>query len=257
MSNRDIEVKLLEDYLSAAIKAETPADANGQLALYEKQLAVCKRQGFDFNVEWCEAMVFYVRAIHKLNAEGFAEKVLRDTARQSAGFEGILPALAAKGRETGRVREAIALLDQAINIYDDDADFWFMRAHLYYELKQKKDAQDNVDHILSRFGDDQKVYYEARKLKDKVESIQENNDRCFIATAVYEAPDSFELHVLRDYRDRVLLRSPIGKVAVACYYSVSPGIAHMLSKSRIARLVVRIVLLDPLVTSLNRRKNHG
>lgn len=40
MSNQEIEMKLLDDYLEAAVRADKPVDANRSLALYEKQLAL-------------------------------------------------------------------------------------------------------------------------------------------------------------------------------------------------------------------------
>lgn len=257
MTNREVEMKLLDDYLEAAVRAEKPEDANRSLARYEKQLALCKSQGFDFNVGWCEAMVYYIKASQKLNAEGFVEGVLRGTARQSTGFEGIIPALAAREREMGRGREAIALLDQAISIYPDDADFWFLRAHLNHAIKDKKAGLRDINHVLSECGADEKLYFEARKLKDEIEAIKEDDGKCFIATAVYQNPDGFELTVLRDFRDQVLLSSAIGKVAVAAYYAISPDIARALSRSRRAKLAVRVVVLDPIVALLNRRNNHG
>lgn len=257
MSNQEVELNLLNDYLNAALKAEDQADANKQLTLYERQLALCKNQGLAFNVHWCEAMVYYIRAVQKLNTQGFTEKVLRDTARQSSGFDGLLPAIAAKERESSRAREVIVLLDQAINIYRDDADFWFMRAELHKALNNKKDAQYNVDYILSTFRNDEKLYYEARKLKDEIESMQTGDGKCFIATAVYEDLGSFELVVLRDFRDEVLLQSSVGRTAVSCYYAVSPSIARWLRRSDAARLLVRLVVLDPIVRFINRREMQG
>lgn len=157
----------------------------------------------------------------------------------------------------GRGREAIALLDQAISIYPDDADFWFMRAHLNHVIKDKKAGLRDINHVLSEFGGDEKLYIEARKLKDEIEAIKEDDGKCFIATAVYQNPDGFELTVLRDFRDQVLLSSAVGKAAVTAYYGISPNIARLLSRSRRAKLAVRVVLLDPFVALLSRRNNQG
>ncbi len=259
MSNTEIELKLLQDYLDAALAAKELGEAHRSLTLYEKQIALCKSQGIDFNFKWCEAMVYYIQANHKLDTEGFAEKVLRDTARQSSGFDGLLPALVAKGRETSRIREAIAFLDQAIRIYEDDVDFWLMRAHLYFVIKEKKNALNNVNYLLSKHSDNKDIYLAARKLKDEIDALSDNDkkDGCFIATAVYGTPDSIELTVLRNYRDQVLLRSSIGKTFVAFYYTVSPTIAFWLSKSNSAKMAVRVTLLDPLVALLIHRKKNG
>ena len=42
---------------------------------------------------------------------------------------------------------------------------------------------------------------------------------CFVATAVYESPDSPEVQVLRQFRDEVLNPNPIGRRLVDFYYS--------------------------------------
>jgi tetratricopeptide (TPR) repeat protein len=246
----EVEIKLLNDYLDGALKAKE--DVGHKIALYEKQLLACKQQGLNFNVAWCESMVYYLKANAQLRNEGFLEKSLRDTARQSSGFDGIAPALLAKGSENGRIREAISLLNQAISIYDDDVDYWFLRASLYKILKNKQAARRDVEHILATYSEDQKVYLEARKLKDEIESIKD--DRCFIATAVYGSTESAEVNVLRDYRDRVLLKSTMGRVLISSYYFVSPYIAQVVSKSTLLKALTRVLLLEPVIRFIAKRQ---
>jgi len=256
-TQQDIEMKLLNDYMSDALRATEPADAVRKTSLYENQVLHCKRQGVSFNESWCEAMIYYIKAIHKLNAQGIIEKGLIETARQSTGFDGIATALLAKGRTEGREREAVSLLDRAISIHPDDADFWHLRASLYFDLKNWQNALQDVEYILSHYSSDGDAYLSARKLKDQIEASKEKSSGCFIATAVYASSDCSELTVLRSYRDDVLLGSPIGRVLVSCYYRISPSIARLISKSRYARNIVRIVILDPIVVTLKRRKGHG
>ncbi|MBE2231941.1 MAG: hypothetical protein IAE85_00440 [Anaerolinea sp.] len=162
----------------------------------------------------------------------------------------------AKEDEKGRIREAISLLTEAIQLADDP-DYRLFRASLYYSLKEKQSALKDVEHLLATAGNNQDQYLEARKLKDEIETLPEGG--CFIATAVYETPYSPELTVLRNFRDQVLLDSSVGKAVISCYYMISPSIARQLSKSRRAKLVVRVALLDPFVALLNRnrRNDHG
>jgi hypothetical protein len=54
---------------------------------------------------------------------------------------------------------------------------------------------------------------------------------CFVATAAYGSPLALEVAVLRDLRDRVLLRSPLGQVFVASYYAVSPPLSGVIAES--------------------------
>ena len=69
--------------------------------------------------------------------------------------------------------------------------------------------------------------------------------RCFIATAVY-GNEAWQTEVLRQWRDRKLLRNAAGRVLVRVYYAVSPAIARFLDKhARSARLTRRA--LDVIV----------
>jgi len=234
MSNEGFEIKLLDDYLQATLQEHDYSRVREQLAVYEKQLALCKSHSFNFNVKWYEAMVYYIKAEKKLNVAFWP---LDD--------------------DSGTIEKAIVSLDQAIAIYPDYALFWFKRADLNREIGHKKAGLRDINHVLTEFNNDETFYLEARKLKDKIEILPDS--ACFIATAVYETPYSPELTVLRNFRDQVLLDSSVGKAVVSCYYMISPSIARRLSKSRRAKLVVRVALLDPFVALLNRnrRNDHG
>jgi hypothetical protein len=70
---------------------------------------------------------------------------------------------------------------------------------------------------------------------------------CFIATAAYGTETASQLNILRDFRDQVLLKNPLGSRFVATYYKVSPPIANFIAKSDFLRAVVRDVLVDPVV----------
>ncbi len=74
---------------------------------------------------------------------------------------------------------------------------------------------------------------------------------CFIATAAFGSSMMAELDALRRLRDQRLLNNPLGKLAVAVYYDVSPPLAAALSTSDRGRAVAR-ELLAPLV-ELGRR----
>lgn len=67
------------------------------------------------------------------------------------------------------------------------------------------------------------------------------DSRCFIATAVFGG-DARETQILRAFRDRVLMPSSIGRVAVQAYYVASPPIARLLQRNPILALPVRCVL---------------
>ncbi len=69
---------------------------------------------------------------------------------------------------------------------------------------------------------------------------------CFIATAAFGSPLEPRIDVLRDFRDRVLMRSEAGRRFVAFYYAESPPLAATIEEHPFLRRLVR-VLLFPVI----------
>ncbi|HWE26505.1 MAG TPA: CFI-box-CTERM domain-containing protein, partial [Polyangia bacterium] len=69
---------------------------------------------------------------------------------------------------------------------------------------------------------------------------------CFIATAAYGSPMAKELDALRAVRDRALLTNPLGRLAVAGYYALSPPVARAIAADERLRAGAR-ALLRPIV----------
>lgn len=72
--------------------------------------------------------------------------------------------------------------------------------------------------------------------------VKSSSGQCFIATAAYGSALEPEVEALRDYRDRVLLKTAPGRVFVKTYYAVSPPIARIVEKSGTLRAIVRAAL---------------
>lgn len=73
---------------------------------------------------------------------------------------------------------------------------------------------------------------------------------CFIATAAMGSEMHPHVQALRDYRDRVLLKSRYHdsfESLLAFYYRFSPPIAEMMTKSRPLKVLLRYVLVYPIV----------
>jgi len=69
---------------------------------------------------------------------------------------------------------------------------------------------------------------------------------CFIATAAFGSPSHPQVRILRDFRDRYLVRSKPGRMLVDLYYRYSPAVADAIRSHKPLRLAIR-VCLTPLV----------
>jgi hypothetical protein len=65
---------------------------------------------------------------------------------------------------------------------------------------------------------------------------------CFIATAAWGSPMQSDVALLRRFRDGVLLRSPLGQLFTALYYTHSPPLADALARSDRLRSLARSAL---------------
>lgn len=72
---------------------------------------------------------------------------------------------------------------------------------------------------------------------------------CFIATAAYGSPLHPCVETLRDFRDRYLMPSEIGRMMVSLYYKYSPSLANFISKHKVLKVVVQITLIPLVVFS--------
>jgi subtilisin family serine protease len=70
--------------------------------------------------------------------------------------------------------------------------------------------------------------------------------RCFIATAAYGSPMAPHVQTLREFRERYLLTTRVGKAFISFYYEYSPQIADVITKNATVRSMVRLGLL-PIV----------
>jgi SmpA / OmlA family len=78
-------------------------------------------------------------------------------------------------------------------------------------------------------------------------------DPCFVATAVYRSEQCGKVQILRRFRDEVLLRTALGRLAVKGYYRLSPPVARWLCARPFARQVIKPIL--DLVVHLTSRRS--
>ncbi len=87
--------------------------------------------------------------------------------------------------------------------------------------------------------------------EEENDTLEEDNDSlsessCLIATAAYGSPLHPHVKILREFRDRYLMPSKIGRVLVDFYYKYSPFVADLIAKYKLLKLGIRISLV-PLV----------
>jgi len=77
---------------------------------------------------------------------------------------------------------------------------------------------------------------------------------CFVATAAYGDFDAPEVLFLRGFRDEFLSASGSGRAFIRFYYTVSPPLAALITRSESMRAVVRRWLLQPLISLIKAAK---
>jgi len=87
---------------------------------------------------------------------------------------------------------------------------------------------------------------------EQQKQIKQLKTGCFIATAACGDVNAWEVLTLREFRDRVLTASAIGRLFVEAYYMLSPPFAGFISQWPLLRVVARTVLIRPLAHSAQR-----
>ena len=75
------------------------------------------------------------------------------------------------------------------------------------------------------------------------------DEHCFIATAAYGDPSHPHVRILREFRDRYLMRSPLGRSLVDLYYRYSPPVARFVEKHPALKAVSRAALYPAVALS--------
>ena len=65
---------------------------------------------------------------------------------------------------------------------------------------------------------------------------------CFVATAVFRSADCFEVIQLRDFRDSVLTKHPMGCKFIRWYYRNGPTLAECVNRHPLVQPVCRLLL---------------
>lgn len=65
---------------------------------------------------------------------------------------------------------------------------------------------------------------------------------CFIATAVYGDYDHPRVKILREFRDQVLMRTPVGRKFVRWYYRVGPVLGKWIDARRYRKKAFQLLI---------------
>lgn len=76
-----------------------------------------------------------------------------------------------------------------------------------------------------------------------------NRSTCFVATAAYGSEMDSHVELLRQFRNQVLLKNPVGVKFVAWYYSWSPKAADYIRERPLLRAAVRYALSPLIITA--------
>jgi tetratricopeptide (TPR) repeat protein len=244
--NKDIET-MGQQLANADAQHAKPIQKELQrkLEIYRKQIDLVKSQ-FPQSEEGLlhEAAFYTFQAMTKFHSVGFFRM-------QAADHKSMTMALIAKQQEKGNAREALALLDKALQIFDYPGAH-FAKAGVFYALKQKEDSLAELNYIISNFQDDE-TYLLARQMKDEIENPPKKG-MCFVATAAYGSALAPEVVALKTFRDQVLLRSRLGTRFVDLYYHFSPPLAAVIARSALLRAATRKLFLTPILRLLKVAK---
>lgn len=79
-------------------------------------------------------------------------------------------------------------------------------------------------------------------LAPKYAEKQPQKSECFVATACFGSSDQPVVTTLRDFRDRHLTRTSLGRAFIRWYYVNGPALASWIASKPAARLIVRSLL---------------
>jgi len=118
--------------------------------------------------------------------------------------------------------------------------------------EEEENFQDSLKLFYNQVYDDGAESEDINRIKEKMREQEERikevekaaEGGCFIATAVYEGNDHFNLIVLRSFRDNFLKNYNLGRRFISFYYKYGPNLADRISGSKLLKLLIK-----PLVDS--------
>ncbi|MCM8808424.1 MAG: hypothetical protein NC926_10925, partial [Candidatus Omnitrophica bacterium] len=82
--------------------------------------------------------------------------------------------------------------------------------------------------------------------KDGTQTTPTSGGGCFIASVCF-GEDSWQVKILRNFRDKILVKSILGKNIVSLYYKISPKIAETLKINNFLKILVKVFLYPIII----------
>lgn len=95
------------------------------------------------------------------------------------------------------------------------------------------------------------VYSSKNSTSNYSNSPKNKSEGCYIATMAYGSYDHPQVMILRHYRDRILLKSMLGRISVRIYYWISPTIVKCLKNQNNINFIIR-KSLNKIVTRISK-----
>ncbi|AIE84428.1 tetratricopeptide repeat protein [Fimbriimonas ginsengisoli] len=259
------ETRLLEEYdsdldvLFAQMTGDAKKDSkvekqiDQKLKVYLQQITTAKSlDSSDSDVLFHESNYHVFRALRVFGSSVLMRKMAQ-------GSESLVGGLAAAGiaraQEKNNANKALKILDEALSI-SDNAYARLTKADILQAIGRKPEAITELRYITANFQHLEETYIAARKFLAELENPPKKGP-CFIATACYGSYDHPDVLVLRNWRDRCLLRHAMGKLFVKWYYATGPGAAEVVVRHpRLGKLVKYSVLI-PLTKALKIAGFHN
>jgi len=78
--------------------------------------------------------------------------------------------------------------------------------------------------------------------------------KCFIANAVFNSPQAYEILLLQKYRDEILSKNLCGQLFITLYYLISPPIARVVSKNILLKQFFKSII-NKIVIYIEKKHN--
>ena len=123
-----------------------------------------------------------------------------------------------------------------IDLTDEEEENFQDSLKLFYnQVYDDKADNEDINTIKEKYRDQEK------RIKEFDKEVAEGGF-CFIATAVYEGDDHFNLIVLRSFRDNFLDNYYYGKRFISFYYKYGPRLANMISDNKLLKLMFKPIV---------------